>query len=195
MLRPVGQALGTYLVFEAPDGLVLVDQHALHERVLFDRITARLNAEGALEVQHLLVPAVVAPLGAAEVARVEEERALFESLGWEVEPFGDGRGRGARACPRCCAAPIPRRPCARCSTSSRAGRREGLDRAALLSSVVDRLACRAAVMAGDVLHPDEVLALLEQAETLNHAHSCPHGRPTRLRLSRHELERYFHRIQ
>jgi len=51
------------------------------------------------------------------------------------------------------------------------------------------------VMAGDALHVDEVLALLDQAESLNHSHSCPHGRPTRLVLSRRELERWFHRIQ
>jgi DNA mismatch repair protein MutL len=68
-----------------------------------------------------------------------------------------------------------------------------LDRAALVSSAVDRLACRAAVMAGDTLHPEEALALLEQSERLNHAHSCPHGRPTRLTLARKDLEKWFHR--
>ncbi|MCA9316747.1 MAG: DNA mismatch repair protein MutL, partial [Planctomycetes bacterium] len=74
-----------------------------------------------------------------------------------------------------------------------AGRKEGLDRAALLSEAVDRLACRSAVMAGDRLAPEEVLALLAQAEALDHAHSCPHGRPTRLTLKRPDLERWFHR--
>jgi len=191
-LRPVGQVLGTYLVLEAPDGLVLIDQHALHERILFDRINARLG-QGALEMQHLLVPAVV-HLSSAEVARVEEERALFESLGWEVEPFGTD-AVAVQAVPAVLRRPDPEAMLREVLGLLESGRREGLDRTALLSSVVDRLACRAAVMAGDTLHPDEVLALLAQAETLNHAHSCPHGRPTRLRLSRHELERYFHRIQ
>ena len=71
--------------------------------------------------------------------------------------------------------------------------RDGLDRTHLVSQAVDSLACRAAVMAGDVLHEDEVVALLEQAEGLNHSHSCPHGRPTRLILTRGQLERWFHR--
>jgi DNA mismatch repair protein MutL len=74
-----------------------------------------------------------------------------------------------------------------------AGRRDGIARATLVGEVVDRMACRAAVMAGDHLDPAEVTALLEQAEALNHAHSCPHGRPTRLVLRRRDLERHFHR--
>ena len=73
------------------------------------------------------------------------------------------------------------------------GRKDGLDRTHLVSAAVDSLACRSAVMAGDVLHEDEVLALLEQAEALNHSHSCPHGRPTRLTMDRNQLERWFHR--
>jgi DNA mismatch repair protein MutL len=190
-LVPLAQALGTYLVLEAEDGLVLVDQHALHERVLFDEIESRLRADGALEVQHLLVPLVV-DLGAAAAARLEEEGDLLRSLGWEVEPFGPG-AVAVRACPAVLRRPDPAAALAEILGVLDAGRREGLDRATLLSSVVDRMACRAAVMAGDPLHPDEVRALLERAEALNHAHSCPHGRPTRLTLSRRDLERWFHR--
>ncbi|MCC7137274.1 MAG: DNA mismatch repair endonuclease MutL [Planctomycetes bacterium] len=189
-LRPVGQVLGTYLVLEGEDGLVLVDQHALHERVLFDQISDRLR-DGALEVQHLLVPAVVS-LSRAEVARVEEERGTFERLGWVVEPFGEG-AVAVRACPAVLRRPDPEGMLREVLAVLDTGRRSGLDRAALLSAVVDRMACRGAVMAGDALHPDEVLALLAQAEALNHAHSCPHGRPTRLVMSRRDLERYFHR--
>ena len=189
-LRPLGQALGTYLVFEAEDGVVLIDQHALHERVLFDRISARLR-DGSLEVQHLLVPTVVS-LGAEEVARLEEERDLLESLGWLVEAFG-GSDVAVRAVPAVLRRPDPEAVLRDVLAVLYAGRRDGLDRAALLSSVVDRMACRAAVMAGDALHPEEVLELLAQAESLNHSHSCPHGRPTRLVLSRTDLERWFHR--
>jgi len=192
-LRPLGQALGTYLVFESDDGLVLVDQHALHERVLFDRISSRLNAKGRLEVQHLLVPSVVA-VSPADAARIDEERALFESLGWVVEGFGEG-AVAVRAVPAVLRRPDPEAMLREVLALLDAGRRDGIDRAALVSSVVDRMACRGAVMAGDALDPAEVVALLEQAEALNHAHSCPHGRPTRLVLRRRELERHFHRIQ
>ena len=190
-LRPLGQALGTYLVFEAEDGVVLVDQHALHERVLFDRISARLNAAGRLEVQHLLVPTIVT-LSPAEVARIDEEREFLSSLGWVVEPFG-ADAVAVQACPAVLRRPDPEAMLREVLSLLDAGRRGGLDRASLLSSVVDRMACRAAVMAGDPLHVDEVLALLAQAEALNHAHSCPHGRPTRLAMTRRDLERYFHR--
>lgn len=189
-LRPVGQVHTTYLVLESDDGLAIVDQHALHERVLFDRISARLR-EGSLEVQHLLVPVVVS-LSRAEAARVVEERDLFERLGWVVDPFGDD-AVAVRAVPAVLTRPDPEAMLHEVLSLLDAGRREGLDRAALLSAVVDRMSCRGAVMAGDRLHPDEVLALLAQAEALNHAHSCPHGRPTRLVLSRRDLERWFHR--
>jgi DNA mismatch repair protein MutL len=100
-----------------------------------------------------------------------------------------------RACPAVLKRPDPAASLREVLDLLDAGRRDGLARAALLSSVVDRMACRAAVMAGDALHPDEVRALLDRAETLNHAHSCPHGRPTRLTLSRKDLERWFHRTQ
>lgn len=192
-LRPLGQALGTYLLFESDDGIVLVDQHALHERVLFDRISARLNAKGRLEVQHLLVPTVVS-VSASDAARVDEEKDLFESLGWVVEAFGEG-AVAVRAVPAVLRRPDPEAMLREVLVLLDAGRRDGIDRAGLVSSVVDRMACRAAVMAGDPLDPEEVMALLAQAETLNHAHSCPHGRPTRLLLKRRDLERHFHRIQ
>lgn len=192
-LRPLGQALGTYLLFESDDGIVLVDQHALHERVLFDRISARLNAKGRLEVQHLLVPTVLS-VSASDAARVEEEKDLFESLGWVVEAFGEG-AVAVRAVPAVLRRPDPEAMLREVLALLDAGRRDGIDRAGLVSSVVDRMACRGAVMAGDPLDPEEVIALLEQAERLNHAHSCPHGRPTRLLLKRRDLERHFHRIQ
>lgn len=190
-LRPLAQALGTYLLLEAEEGIVVVDQHALHERVLFDEISARLSREGALEVQALLVPMVV-DVGPSRARRLEEERDLLRTLGWVVEPFGDG-SVAVRACPAVLRRPDPAAVLSEVLELLEAGRRDGLDRAALLSSAVDRMACRAAVMAGDRLHPDEVAALLERAESLNHAHSCPHGRPTRLTLSKRDLERWFHR--
>jgi DNA mismatch repair protein MutL len=190
-LRPVGQALGTYLVLEGTEQIVLVDQHALHERVLFEQINARLNRHGNLEVQRLLVPQVV-HLGGAATARLLEARELLRTLGWMVEPFGDG-ALAVSGLPAVLRHPDAEGALGEVAALLEEGTREGLDRAALVSSAVDRLACRAAVMAGDKLAPEEVLALLAQSETLNHAHSCPHGRPTRLTLSKKDLERWFHR--
>jgi len=190
-LRPVGQTLGTYLVLEGEDEIVLVDQHALHERVLFERINERLNRAGSLEVQHLLVPTVVT-LGGAGAARLAEEQDFLRTLGWIVEPFGPG-ALAVHGVPAVWRHPDPQAALSEVLELLERGKKEGLDRAALLSNAVDRLACRAAVMAGDKLHAEEIVALMEQAESLNHAHSCPHGRPTRLTLSRKDLERWFHR--
>jgi DNA mismatch repair protein MutL len=190
-LRPIGQALGTYLLLEGDGELVLVDQHALHERVLFDRINARLREKGNLEVQRLLVPAVV-HLDPADAARLAESRELLQTLGWIVEPFGED-AVAVNGVPAVLRRPDPESALQELLELLEQGRREGLDRTHLLSVAVDSLACRSAVMAGDVLHADEVLALLEQAEALNHSHSCPHGRPTRLTMSRSQLERWFHR--
>lgn len=190
-LRPVGQALGTYQILEADDALVLVDQHALHERVLHEKITTRLREAGALEMQRLLVPVVV-HFDPADAARLVEERELVRSLGWEVEPFGED-ALAIHGHPAVLKRPDPERVLQELVRGLDEGAKEGLDGARLLAEAVERLACRAAVMSGDVLHPDEVLALLEEAEALDHAHSCPHGRPTRLTLSRAQLERWFHR--
>ncbi len=190
-LRPVGQALGTYLVLEGADEIVLVDQHALHERVLYERISERLREKGALEVQRLLVPAVV-QLDPPQVQTLAEAEEIVANLGWHVEPFGDD-AVAIHGMPALLKRPDPEATLRALLDALERGVHEGFDRARLLDDAVDRLACRAAVMAGDRLHADEVLALLEQAESLAHAHSCPHGRPTRLTLPRAKLERWFHR--
>ena len=190
-LRPVGQLLGTYLVLEGEDELVLVDQHALHERVLFDRINERLRQKGNLEVQRMLVPAVV-HLEPADLARLLEARELLQTLGWIIEPFGTD-AVAVNGIPAVLRRPDPEAALEELVQLLERGQRDGLDRTHLVSEAVDRMACRAAVMAGDALHTDEVMALLEQAEALNHSHSCPHGRPTRLTMTRSQLERWFHR--
>ena len=190
-LRPLGQALGTYLILEGRNEVVLVDQHALHERVLYDQINARLREKGALEVQHLLVPKVV-HLDAAATARLLEARSWLATLGWLIEPFGE-EALAVQGVPAILRRPDPEAALQDVLTVLERGAREGMDRTALLSHTVDSLACRSAVMAGDLLAPEEVLALLEQAEALDHSHSCPHGRPTRLTLRRGDLERWFHR--
>ncbi len=190
-LRPVGQALGTYLVLEGDGEIVLIDQHALHERILFEKISARLREVGALEVQRLLVPTVV-HLGHAGAALGAESTDFLRTLGWIVEPFGED-AVAIHGLPAVLRRPDPEATLTELLEVLARGEAEGLDRASLVKQTVDSLACRSAVMAGDVLRDEEVLALLEQAEALDHSHSCPHGRPTRLTLSRGRLERWFHR--
>ena len=193
-LRPLGQALGTYLLLEGKDEIVLIDQHALHERVLFDQINERLRRDGNLEVQRFLVPSVV-HVGAAASARLLEHADLWQRLGWDLAPFGED-AVAVRGAPAVWKKPDPERAVHEfLEMLDRKDLQAGgaIDRAAFVSEAIDSLACRSAVMAGDRLHPDEVLALLRQAEALNHQHSCPHGRPTRLTMTRAQLERWFHR--
>ena len=190
-LRPLGQALGTYLVLEANDSIVLVDQHALHERVLFDQINRRLSTEGRLEVQQLLVPMLV-ELSSARRARLLEAQEELARLGWLLEPFGEDT-IAVQAVPAILKVPRPEEALREILDLLPESGSAELDRTTFVSDAVDRLACRSAVMAGDELAHDDVLALLEQAERLNHSHTCPHGRPTRLTLGRIELEKHFHR--
>ena len=184
-LRALGQFDSTYLVAEAPDGLCLVDQHAAHERVLYERICAA-RASGAVEQQPLLA-AVVAPLTAAQAALAAEQAGSLEALGFVLEPT-DGAALIVRAVPAALAGGDPARVLAdyldRLAASEEAA---GIDRAAAT------LACRAAVMAGDRLDIEQQRALLRALEQCEAPQTCPHGRPTMLHLSNEALARSFGR--
>ena len=187
-LRLVGQVASTYLIAEGPDGLYLVDQHAAHERVLYERLGADLQ-RGGLPVQPLLQP-VALDLTASQRSLVEPVLPLLAELGFEVEPFGE-HALLLRAVPAVYAA---------------SKRDVGSDLLALLDEVVsgsapDRwredmaitLACHSAVRAGQTLSLDEMRALLGQLELCHYPRACAHGRPTMLHLSQMQLEREFGR--
>ncbi len=184
-LRPLGQVESTYIVAEAPDGLYLVDQHAAHERVLYEQALAR-RREGVPASQPLL-EAVVAHLSAPQAVLAGAEAEALRGVGWELEET-DGTAVMVRAVP----ADLRRRDPARALMEylDRLGAEErltGPDRAAAT------LACRAAVMAGDRLEAEQQRALLVALEACETPHTCPHGRPTMLHLSRSALDRSFGR--
>ena len=184
-LRPLGQFDRLYLVAEGPDGLYLVDQHAAHERVLYER-AQEASARGRTERQPLLEPLVVAlaPAQAALAATVAEDLA---TLGFECDEV-DGGAVLLRAVPAALARRDPARALADYLDALEAEERlTGPDRA------LATLACRAAVMAGDRLAPEEQRALLRDLEAAATPQSCPHGRPTVVHLSRDALDRSFHR--
>ena len=186
LLRVVGQVSNTYIVAEGPDGMYLVDQHAAHERVLFERVLKE-RSEKRVQVQGMLAPATVdlSPVQRESLAQVEE---LIRGHGFDVEPFGDG-AYVLRAVPA--------------MLSARAPDRAFLD---VLDSLLDpaspeqseerlaaSIACHSAIRAGDVLQQasmEEVVRLLEQAAN---PHTCPHGRPTLVHLSSSLLEKEFGR--
>jgi DNA mismatch repair protein MutL len=195
--RYLGQALGTYLVLVRDDALVLVDQHAGHERVLFERMRQAL-LEGELPRQALLVPIWVelAP-SAAEVLEKACPRLL--RAGIELEP-GERSPRGnARVTIRSIPAALVGRPLdwaplleetATALRSPEEGTtREGLE--ASLHALLASAACHAALRKGDRIAPEEARALLGALDDTLWVPNCPHGRPILHELSGSELERRF----
>jgi len=183
------QAHNAYLVAEVEDGLLIVDQHALHERILYEDLRRRL-AERPLESQTLLLPVVVqVPPDRVEVLEVHAE--LLSRLGLALTPVGP-QSVALHAFPvlleRTDATAFVRDLL---DLLSDQGRRPNLD--ALIHDVLDMLACRAAVKAGDPLTPEEIAALLARRELAEQASHCPHGRPASLRLTLRDLERQFKR--
>jgi len=197
-LRYLGQALGLYLVLEDDAGIILVDQHAAHERVLFERLR-RAVLEDKLERQSLLVPLSV-ELSRADAETLEAHSELLARAGIELEP-GAASLRGTvhaalRSVPalladrrgtlwpellaetaRALAEPAPREA------------RDGLERA--LHDLLATSACHAAVRKGDRLELREVEALLAALDETLWFPNCPHGRPILSALDRGELERRF----
>jgi len=183
------QLHNTYLVAETPDGILIVDQHALHERVLFEQLMSRLEA-GPLESQRRLAPITV-DLTDVEMAAVEAHREALARLGIEVEPLGP-RSVGIHAFSTLLERADPEatlRDFLAWAVACEAppGPRQVLEKLAHVA------ACRGAVKAGDPLKPAEIEALLAHREAADMAATCPHGRPTALVLSRTDLEKQFGR--
>jgi DNA mismatch repair protein MutL len=179
-----------YLVVEVPEGMLVIDQHALHERILFEQYRERVRA-GALDVQRLLIPEPV-ELTPREAALVQEHRGALAGLGLEVSDFGGGtvllRGYPALAGRRSPASLL------RAVVDYLAGREQPPTREALLNDLLSLMACHSAVRAGDRLAPAEITALVAQRGRAADSHHCPHGRPASLLFTKQNLERQFRRV-
>jgi DNA mismatch repair protein MutL len=178
-----------YLVAESDEGVLVIDQHALHERILYEQFRESVLA-GALESQHLLVPEPV-DLSGPEAAAVLQRQELLATLGIRVEPFG-GDTVLVTSYPAMLAPTSPaellRDLVGRLLDAGREPQRRDL-----LDELLHMFACKAAVKAGDRLTPDEIAALLEQRHLAQDTHHCPHGRPTALVFTREELDKQFKR--
>jgi DNA mismatch repair protein MutL len=187
LLRLVGQVGSAFLVAEGPDGLYLVDQHAAHERVLFEKFMAQRGEQ--IPSQTLLDPVTV-ELPSESSRLLEDQLPLMEKLGFEIELFGPNAYR-VRSIPTILS---------------------GMDTASAVRVVIEdfeedetplqdkieekiigRVCKRAAVKAGQTLSPDEQKALLRDLEACQSPRTCPHGRPTMIHLSIDLLERQFGR--
>ena len=179
-----------YLVLENEDGLEVIDQHALHERILYESLREKV-ANGALESQRLLVPEPV-DLSANETAAVLQQQELLASLGLEVQEFG-GETVLLSAYPAMLANFSPgdvlRGIAEQLLTEGKTPQRRDL-----LDELMHSIACKAAVKFGDALTPEEVDSLLAQRHLAQDHHHCPHGRPTALVFTREQLDKQFKRI-
>ncbi|MEZ5965303.1 MAG: DNA mismatch repair endonuclease MutL [Planctomycetota bacterium] len=182
------QVRDLYLLFEGEQGLVVVDQHALHERVIYEQLRQRGQGQPAA-VQRLLVPEII-ELPAQDKAYVLAAQATLRQEGFLVEDFG-GVAVAVHGVPAVLTRASPRAILETFLLGRGLGERETA--ADLVAERFHSMACRAAVMSGDRLTPQESEALLAQASRLQHPHNCPHGRPTTLTFTWSELERYFRR--
>ncbi len=186
VLRALGQVGTTYVVAEGPEGLYLIDQHAAHERVLFERFLAA-QAASSVERQGLLEPVSV-ELSPPQQALVQELAEALEEGGFALEPFGE-RTYLVRAIP----AALKEKDVAQAVL-------EFLDILGREDAVSDRgervavsLACHSAIRAGQALSQEEMRELLRQLEETEMPRTCPHGRPTMIHLSADALAREFRR--
>ncbi|MFQ5411407.1 MAG: DNA mismatch repair endonuclease MutL [Phycisphaerae bacterium] len=183
------QVHNTYLVAQTVDGVIIIDQHALHERILYEQFRERILA-GPLESQGLLIPETL-DVSPAQIEAAEQHRETLHTLGIGINAFGP------------LALAVQSFPTLLHSVDIKTFVGDLLDRLAesgetdseetLLHTCLDMMACKAAVKAGDPLSTEEIHVLLEQRKLTHRASNCPHGRPTTLELSTHDLEKQFKR--
>lgn len=189
--RAILQAGGTFLVAADEDGLLIVDKHALHERLEFDRLRQRI-AEGPLERQALLSPLLV-EVGGAGIEAFESLSPLLANIGLEASPAGSQliaieTVPSLFASRRVDAAAFLREVLDAAVATAAAS-----DEESLLESILSMMACKASVRAGESLSGVEAASLLERAAEVELSGRCPHGRPTMLRLPWSDLRRRFGR--
>jgi DNA mismatch repair protein MutL len=188
--RPLAQLLDTYILAESPDGaLVLVDQHAAHERLMHEQLRAQF-LEGHVRSQPLLLPAVV-EMPALDATRLAEAAPALARLGLEIEGFGDG-ALLVRAMPALLGNPDPA-PLLRDLAAELTEWEEATALDRRLDAAIARMACHGSIRAGRRLKTEEMSALLRQMEATPRAATCSHGRPTFLRFGKAEFEKLFGR--
>ena len=187
VLRILGQLANTYVVAEGPDGLYLIDQHAAHERILYDRILAQWSQK-AVEVQGLLQPVTI-EFSPREEETLRAGNQFLAEFGFTIEPFGN-RSYLIRTMPAVMAGSnIIEMVTGLLGTLAS---KEGLNR--LEEKIAESLACHGAIRAGQQLSNEEMKELIKDLEQTKQPRTCPHGRPTMIHLSARQLEKEFGRL-
>ena len=184
------QIRDTYIVVETAEGLTLIDQHALHERIMYEYLRPRV-LNNAVESQRMLVPETV-ELTPKETALLLEYADVLGQLGLGVQEFGRQTVLVDRYPVMLKKANLPQ--LIRDLAEQLDQPEKPPDRRDLLDSLLHMMSCKAAIKAGQRLSPEEIDSLLAQRHLIDDAHHCPHGRPTALVLTENELERQFGRL-
>lgn len=182
----VGEALKTYIIVEQDDKLILIDKHAAHERMIFDRLKAQ---EREIMAQNLLIPVTIRPNG-DDMDAITENAALLYELGFEIEPFGE-RELIVRAVPADMDAGDV--PAAIEEICEKLRRGKCPDAQSARDEILHTVACKAAIKAGWNTHPKELEAVVD-AVISGQVRYCPHGRPVSVTLTHKELDKQFKRI-
>ncbi len=185
ILRVLGQLASSYIIAEGPDGLYLIDQHAAHERILFDKIKYQ-RSQQAIEVQGLLEPVTLEVNPKEEEALKLHYKELAE-FGFSIEPFGD-RTYVVRAVPLL----LHNKDWSGTLRELLASLTGG-DKSNWWETIAKSIACHSAVRAGQALTDDEMRELIRQLEQTTIPNTCPHGRPTMISISSRQLRKEFGR--
>ncbi len=187
ILRVMGQLTNSYIIAEGPEGLYLIDQHAAHERVLYEKLLTQQSTR-KVEIQGLLEPVTI-ELGPKQEEVLKARSEALTEFGFNIEPFG------SKSCL------IRAAPAVTSGTNLREMIRALLDDLAAdeaplkwQEKVAQSLACHSAIKAGQALSNEEMRELVKQLEQTALPGTCPHGRPTMIHLSSHQLEREFGRL-
>ncbi|WP_232098934.1 DNA mismatch repair endonuclease MutL [Gimesia aquarii] len=187
-LRPI-QVLNCYIVVEIKGALTIIDQHALHERIMYEYFRKRVLAQ-SVESQKLLVPLTI-EMSPKETALILDHAEMLNSFGLGIEEFG-GNTLLVNSYPvmlqRVNLEQLVRDIADNLDQSKQPSRRD------LLDDLITMMSCKAAIKAGQRLTQEEIFSLLEQRHLIDDAHHCPHGRPSALVLSHAELDRQFGRM-
>ncbi len=188
-VRYIGQVFNTFLLFEAGESMLLIDQHAAHERVLFDRLMKRY--QGQLQSQRLLTPMLI-PLTAKDIEKVAEISQELQSIGFELDIF-DANSVAVRATPVILGEADPVRELLIDILDASYGKAKGIPEERLKQRVA-QMACKHAIKGGDILSHSDVAMLIRQMLDTGVQPTCPHGRPIVQQMTKRELEKRFKRI-
>lgn len=184
----IGQLNKTYIIGEDQENLIIIDQHAAHEKILYEKIMKEISG-GNVRLQELLIPEIL-DINQLEKKIIENNIEIFKKMGFEIEVFGEKQYKITThpVIIKTKAASLFVR-----DAISLLIEKESAEKEEVLKSLVSTLACRAALKAGDELNNQEIEELLKDYFEISSPYSCPHGRPAIVKISFYEIEKMFKR--